>query len=84
MPWALFGKAKTYFFMGELEKAEQNFRQLMLDNRFFVSAYDWLAKIQVKNNNLEEAQATLIEAIREIPKKYFKTNGIGENQSLIK
>lgn len=83
MPWALFGKAKTYFFMGELEKAEQNFRQLMLDNRFFVSAYDWLAKIQVKNNNLEEAQATLIEAIGKSPKNILRQMELGKISLLL-
>lgn len=83
MPWALFGKAKTYFFMGELEKAEQNFRQLMLDNRFFVSAYDWLAKIQVKNDNLEEAQATLIEAIGKSPKNILRQMELGKISLLL-
>lgn len=83
MPWALFGKAKTYFFMGELEKAEQNFRQLMLDNRFFVSAYDWLAKIQVKNNNLEEAQVTLIEAIGKSPKNILRQMELGKISLLL-
>ena len=83
MPWALFGKAKTYFFMGELEKAEQSFRQLMLDNRFFVSAYDWLAKIQVKNNNLEEAQATLIEAVEKSPKNILRQMELGKISLLL-
>ncbi|WP_111639828.1 response regulator [Marinomonas shanghaiensis] len=83
MPWALFGKAKTYFLMGELEKAEQNFRQLMLDNRFFVSAYDWLAKIQVKNDKLEEAQATLIEAVGKSPKNILRQMELGKISLLL-
>lgn len=77
MPWALFGKAKSYFLMGELDKAEQNFRQLMLDNRFFVSAYDWLAKIQVIQGKYEEAQATLIEAIGRSPKNILRQMELG-------
>lgn len=77
MPWALFGKAKSYFLMGELDKAEQNFRQLMLDNRFFVSAYDWLAKIQVIQEKYEEAQATLIEAIGRSPKNILRQMELG-------
>ncbi|MCW4628438.1 MULTISPECIES: tetratricopeptide repeat protein [Marinomonas] len=69
--------------MGELEKAEQSFRQLMLDNRFFVSAYDWLAKIQVKNNNLEEAQATLIEAVGKSPKNILRQMELGKISLLL-
>ncbi|NLQ18830.1 response regulator [Marinomonas sp. M1K-6] len=78
MPWALFGKAKSYFLMGELEKAEQNFRQLMLDNRFFVSAYDWLAKIQVTQGKTQDAQATLIEAIGKSPKNILRQIQLGD------
>jgi CheY-like chemotaxis protein len=78
MPWALFGKAKSYFFMGEFERAEQNFRQLMFDNRFFVSAYDWLAKIQIIQGKPEEAQATLIEAIGKSPKNILRQIELGK------
>lgn len=78
MPWALFGKAKSYFHMGELEKAEKNFRQLMLDNRFFVSAYDWLAKIQIAQDKPEEAQATLVEAIGRSPKNILRQMELGK------
>ncbi|RNF51144.1 response regulator [Marinomonas hwangdonensis] len=77
MPWALFGKAKTYFYMGDLESAEKNLRQLMLDNRFFVSAYDWLAKIQVSQDKLEEAQSTLIDAVGRSPKNILRQIELG-------
>lgn len=78
MPWALFGKAKTYFYMGDLENAEKNLRQLMLDNRFFVSAYDWLAKIQVSQGKLEEAQSTLIDAVGRSPKNILRQIELGK------
>lgn len=78
MPWALFGKAKTYFYMGDLESAEKNLRQLMLDNRFFVSAYDWLAKIQVSQGKLEEAQSTLIDAVGRSPKNILRQIELGK------
>mgnify|MGYP005992140317 CR=1 FL=1 len=83
MPWALFGKGKSYFLMGEFEKAEQSFRQLMLDNRFFVSAYDWLAKIQVAEGKLEEAQATLVEAIARSPKNILRQMELGKISLLL-
>ncbi|MCV2402895.1 response regulator [Marinomonas sp. C2222] len=84
MPWALFGKAKTYFFLDKLDKAEQNFRQLMLDNRFFVSAYDWLAKIQLSQNKPEEAQSTILEAIEKSPKNLLRQVELGKVSLLIK
>lgn len=84
MPWALFGKAKSYFLMGELEKAEQHFRQLMLDNRFFVSAYDWLAKTQLAQKKPEDAQETLIEAIGKSPKNLLRQMELGRISLLLK
>ena len=78
MPWALFGKAKCYYFTGELEKAETLLRQLMLDNRFFVSAYDWLAKVLLKQDKPEEAQSALIEAITKSPKNILRQMELGQ------
>lgn len=83
MPWALFGKAKTYFLQGNFEKAEQNFRQLMLDNRFFVSAYDWLAKTQNAQGKTIEAQETLIEAISKSPKNLLRQMELGRISLLV-
>ena len=84
MPWALFGKAKAYFLMGELEKSEQYFRQLMLDNRFFVSAYDWLAKIQLAKGDPALAQETLIDAIGRSPKSILRQIELGRVSLLLK
>jgi len=84
MPWALFGKAKSYFFMDKLDKAEQCFRQLMLDNRFFVSAYDWLAKIQLLKEDPSSAQETLIEAIGRSPKNILRQMELGRVSFLLK
>ncbi|ETX11641.1 histidine kinase [Marinomonas ushuaiensis DSM 15871] len=84
MPWALFGKAKSYFFLDNLEKSEQCFRQLMLDNRFFVSAYDWLAKIQLAQGDLTSAQETLSEAIARSPKNILRQMELGRVSLLLK
>jgi CheY-like chemotaxis protein/TolA-binding protein len=78
MPWALFGLAKAHFFKGNYEEAESRFRQLMLDNRFFVNAYDWLAKCLVKLDKKEEAQATLIDAVAKSPKAILRQIELGE------
>ncbi|MBJ7538123.1 response regulator [Marinomonas transparens] len=84
MPWALFGQAKSYFHLGELDKAEKNLRQLMLDNRFFVSAYDWLAKTKVAQGHPEEAQAILIDAIGRSPKNVLRQIELGHLSLSIK
>lgn len=84
MPWALFGKAKTYFLRGDFDKAEQHFRQLMLDNRFFVSAYDWLAKTQIAQGKSIEAQETLIDAIGKSPKNLLRQMELGRISLLVK
>jgi len=74
MPWALIGKAKSYFFYWAKwkKRSRENFRQLMFDNRFFVERLDdWLAKKFKSLREPEEAQATLVEAIRQIGPKIF-------------
>lgn len=78
MPWALFGEAKACFYLEKYDKAESKFRQLMLDNRFFVSAYDWLAKIKIAQNKNQEAQSILIEAVERSPKNLLRQINLGE------
>lgn len=84
MPWALFGQARAYFNLGELNKAERKLRQLMLDNCFFVSAYDWLAKTKVAQGQPEEAQAILIDAIGRSPKNVLRQIELGHLSLSIK
>ncbi|RBO79664.1 response regulator [Marinomonas aquiplantarum] len=83
MPWALFGKAKSYYLMDELDKAEKLLNQLMLDNRFFVNAYDWLAKVLLKQDKVAEAQSTLIAAITKSPKNILRQMELGRISLLL-
>lgn len=78
MPWAVFGEAKCHFFLGKLDKAESKFRQLTLDNKFFVAAYDWLAKTLIKQGNPQEAQAVLIDAVGRSPKNLLRQVELGK------
>lgn len=78
MPWALFGEAKCYYFLGDFEKAENKFRKLTLDNKFFVNAYDWLAKTLVKKGHSEEAQAVLVDAVARSPKNLLRQVELGK------
>lgn len=78
MPWAVFGEAKCHFFLNHIDKAESKFRQLTLDNKFFVSAYDWLAKTLVKKGELETAQAVLVDAVSRSPKNLLRQVELGK------
>ncbi|MBM6550264.1 response regulator [Marinomonas ostreistagni] len=77
MPWAVFGEAKCYFLMNQLDKAEGKLRQLTLDNKYFVTAYDWLAKTLKQQGNLSEAQAVLIDAVQRSPKSLLRQLELG-------
>ncbi len=78
MPWALFGLAKTLFLMKEYDSAEKKFKQLMLDNKFFVNAYDWLAKCLIAQNRHDEAKTVLIDAIERSPKSILRQIELGK------
>lgn len=78
MPWAAFGEAKCHYYLNNIDKAESKFRQLTLDNKFFVSAYDWLAKTLVKKGELEEAQAVLVDAVGRSPKNLKRQIELGK------
>ncbi|WOD07117.1 hypothetical protein [Marinomonas sp. GJ51-6] len=56
----------------------------MLDNRFFVSAYDWLAKTQIAQGKSIEAQETLIDAISKSPKNLLRQMELGRISLLVK
>lgn len=83
MPWAVFGEAKCYFLKGNLEKAESKFRQLTLDNKFFVTAYDWLAKTLIEQGNAQEAQSVLIDAVQRSPKNILRQIELGKASLLV-
>ncbi|SBS31230.1 Chemotaxis protein CheY [Marinomonas aquimarina] len=78
MPWAVFGEAKCHYYLNKIDKAEAKFRQLTLDNKFFVSAYDWLAKTLVKKGELDTAQAVLVDAVGRSPKNLLRQIELGK------
>lgn len=78
MPWALFGYAKTLYYKEDYPAAESKFRQLTLDNKFFVNAYDWLAKCLVAMGQEENAQEVLILALTKSPKSILRQLELGK------
>lgn len=83
MPWALFGEARACFYLNQLEQSENKFRQLMLDNRFFVSAYDWLAKIKIAQKDNKAAQVILVDALERSPKNLLRQMELGRLSLII-
>lgn len=77
MPWALFGLAKTAFITQQYQEAESRFRQLTLNNRYFVNAYDWLAKCLEAQNKIKEAHEVLLQAVNKSPKAILRQAELG-------
>lgn len=83
MPWALFGQARALYYLGQFDTAEDKFRQLTLDNKFFVSAYDWLAKTLEEKQDIEQAHSVLMNAVSRSPKNLLRQMELGRLSLLI-
>lgn len=62
LAWAGLGLAKSYFLQDRLQEAEDLLSSLVTQNRHFLEAYDWLAKIHEARNQLPQAQRVLQNA----------------------
>lgn len=78
MPWAVFGEAKCHFYLNDFDKAEKKLRQLTLDNKYFVAAYDWLAKTLIQQGHQDTAQEVLIDAVGRSPKNLLRQIELGK------
>lgn len=75
--WALLGKAVALFGLNELEKSKEILRYTIELYPKYVQCYDYLAKIQVKEQNYEAAQATLHDATLVSPKQVLRQMELG-------
>ena len=78
VPWAKTGLGKTYFYKGELEKAQQIFRDIINENPAFLEAHDWLAQSYEKAGDLEEAQRALVRCTELSPNSVIRQRNLGE------
>jgi len=78
VPWAKTGLGKTYFYKGELEKAQQIFRDIINENPAFLEAHDWLAQTYEKAGDLEEAQRALVRCTELSPNSVIRQRNLGE------
>lgn len=78
LPWARTGMAKVLFHGGKFEAARDLLLQTIEDNRSYLEAYDWLAKVQQKLGELEPAEKTLEAALKLFPNSPMRQKNLGE------
>jgi len=76
--WARTGLGKTFFYKGELARAQQLFRDVINDNPAYLEAHDWLAKSHEKAGELEEAQHALMRCTELSPNSVVRLKNLGE------
>jgi DNA-binding NarL/FixJ family response regulator/Flp pilus assembly protein TadD len=78
IPWARLGQAKTLYLRGRHEEAQAMLEALVGQQRQFLDAYDWLAKVHEAQTRLPEAQSVLNEAISLSPHVVRRLRKLGE------
>lgn len=76
--WAKTGLGKTFYYKGELARAQQLFRDVINDNPAYLEAHDWLAKCYEKAGDLEEAQVALLRCTELSPNSVIRQKNLGE------
>jgi tetratricopeptide (TPR) repeat protein len=78
MAWAKLGKAKVLFAKKQYPEAKALFQAMIEEYPFLVAAYDWLAKIQSIEGDLNAAEASLARAVKLSPKAVRRQHELGE------
>lgn len=81
-PWTLKSMGSIYYNMGELEKAENIFSQMIQEYPMALEGYDWLAKIQHQLKKPVNAQKTLQKAVEKSPKLLKRQKYLGQLAAL--
>lgn len=78
LSWALLGRGKALYELGEHAEAEQSFREAIAANAHFVAAFDWLARAEQAQGRIEAAQQTLKQAVELSPKNTARQKTLAE------
>ncbi len=78
LPWALLCNGKLHYLQQQYESAQQDFEEIINDSPTFVSAYDWLAKTQLKLGDSAAAQKTIEAAIEQSAKSVTRQRMLAE------
>jgi tetratricopeptide (TPR) repeat protein len=76
--WARAGLAKIRMANGEFEQARQIFQEVIADNRYYMDAYDQLAKAYTEMGQHEEACSILERAARLSPNSVTRQGALGQ------
>ncbi|HZW25062.1 MAG TPA: tetratricopeptide repeat protein [Gallionella sp.] len=78
VPWARTGLGKVAFLRGEMEQAQQLFREVIRSNPAYLEAHDWLARTYESQGNLDEAQNVLARSVELSPTSVIRQRNLGE------
>ena len=76
--WAQFGLGKAYFYLDDFENAREMFETVINQNKAYVLAYDWLAKVENAQGNKKQAQSLLAKAVDISPKALLRQRALAE------
>ncbi len=76
--WAKTGLGKTFFYKGDMARAQQIFREVINDNPAYLEAHDWLAMSHEKLGELEEAQLAMARSTELSPNSVVRQKNLGE------
>lgn len=78
LPWAQLGLARCLFAGGDLDGARRGLEALVAENRAYLEAYDWLAKVLSEQGDLAGAAGVLENAARLSPNSVLRQKTLGE------
>ena len=78
VPWAKTGLGKVLFHTQNYAEAAQLFEQVLLDNRMYIEAADWLAKTLEVMGNGAKAQEVLQQAVQLSPNSPVRLKNLGD------
>ena len=78
LPWAKLGYGEALFHRERYQEARDTFEELIKANPNYVFAYDWLARVYEKLEDLQKAQQLLIEATEKSPKALLRQRALAE------
>lgn len=78
IPWAAFGLARACIAEGDLIKAEETLKQVILESPVFLKAYDLLAQVEFELKNYPEAKFFLKKALELSPRACVRQANLGK------
>lgn len=76
--WAKAGLAKLLYNDGDLSRARELLEQIVADNRNYLDAYDWLARIYQRLGAWGEAEHLLQRAVQVSPNSTHRQSALGQ------